>query len=300
MNRRTVSFASIHRTPRLDAKRALLLLRLVGHAYVDHLIERFGADPVGWRPSGMRRKYERYQPALPPKPFRLLSRLHWKVGTDDFRSIGLLFSRGLSRYLIFRGTLTESEWFRDMQVAQCPCPADAGVGVEVGRVHRGFARIYSGLSPAPAELDLRPRSGGHLYIAGHSLGGALAVMAALEVRTLAPRVYTLGTPRIGDPQFQETVERLVPYYRRIENFWDPVTDLPREETNLLLREYRYRHAGHAQTVFALSQAGGDSLAERVRARVDPLAFLRQGGDIDPLFTHQLSAYEHALGKLLGP
>ena len=245
----------------------------------------------------MRRKYERYS-SSPGAPFRLISRLHWKAGKGDFRSIASLFARGVSRYLIFRGTVTESEWFRDMQLVQVPCPVDAGVGISVGRIHRGFARIYGGLSPAPGDLDLRPRIGGHLYIAGHSLGGALAALASLEVRHLRPRLYTLGTPRIGDPGFAQTLHRLVPYYRRIENFWDPVTDLPREETNLLFREFQYRHAGQAQTVFALSQAGGDSLAERVAARIDPLTYIRQGGDIDPLFTHQLSAYEHALGKLL--
>ncbi len=282
---------------RFDAKRALFLLRLIGQVYVDHLVERFGSDPSAWKPAGMRRNYERYLSLPPPQPFRSLRSISWEAAPDDRRSIGRVYARGLSRYLVFRGTLTESEWFRDLMLHQRPCPVDAGVGVDLGRIHRGFGRIYRTLLPAPGDADLRPRWGGRLYVAGHSLGGVLAVLAALELRHLKPRVYTFGTPRIGNQTFAAAATRLLPEYMRIENYWDPIIDLPREETNLVLRRYAYRHAGSAQTVFALTQEGGESLEERVRARLDPLEYLRRGGDIDPLFTHQLSAYERALAKL---
>lgn len=70
-----------------------------------------------------------------------------------------------------------------------------------GMVHRGFAaafdRVWPALStwladhPAPA------------LIAGHSLGGALATLAASRAR--AARLITFGCPRVGDAAFLATL-----------------------------------------------------------------------------------------------
>lgn len=276
----------------------MTLLRLIGWTYADYLNQLYGPAPENWEPRSMRKKYERYASAEPPAGFRFRQRIYWQSENEQ-HPIALLLSRGRSRYLIFRGTVSESEWLRDMMMLQRPCPVDAGVGVNTGNVHRGFGRIYRSLQPKLDTLSLRPGWGGRLYIAGHSLGGALAALAALDLHHLRPRLYTFGTPRIGNVEFSQTINRLVKSYHRIENFWDPVVDLPKEHINLWVRRYEYRHAGLQKNIYALSQAGGDSIAELVHAKIDPWTYVKNGGDLDPLFTHQLSAYEHGLDKLLG-
>lgn len=43
-------------------------------------------------------------------------------------------------------------------------------------------------------------------IAGHSLGGAIAAMTAVDVTRLGYKVehfYTYGTPRVGNDEFEE-------------------------------------------------------------------------------------------------
>jgi triacylglycerol lipase len=84
-----------------------------------------------------------------------------------------------------------------------------------------------------------------LYIAGHSLGGALAVLAAADLAAggRRPVVYTFGAPRAGDPRFACRYGRLVPESYRVANPHDIVTRLPppvwwSPRTNAF---YFYRH-----------------------------------------------------------
>ena len=70
-------------------------------------------------------------------------------------------------------------------------------------VHRGFAQALDLMWPEIAAL--LPRDGTRLLFAGHSLGAALAQLAALrafETLGLAPdAVYGFGTPRVGDAAY---------------------------------------------------------------------------------------------------
>lgn len=75
-----------------------------------------------------------------------------------------------------------------------------------GRIHAGFADgLQAVQSQIMAELSQLPPGNRCIWIAGHSLGGALAtVMAALLANHPQHRiggVYTIGSPRVGDPAF---------------------------------------------------------------------------------------------------
>jgi pimeloyl-ACP methyl ester carboxylesterase len=94
-------------------------------------------------------------------------------------------------------------------------------------VHRGFREA----------LDLvwddvaRALGGRPCRFAGHSLGAALATLAAARYPAVGP-LYTFGSPRVGDAAFAESVR--VPCYRFVNNS-DFVTGLP--------PPVRYRHVG---------------------------------------------------------
>lgn len=74
------------------------------------------------------------------------------------------------------------------------------------RVHSGFWHAFSAVSDELLSTIMGMRSGDNpsIWIAGHSLGGALAMIAALwlqQRRVTSTGTFTLGAPRVGDHSF---------------------------------------------------------------------------------------------------
>lgn len=72
-----------------------------------------------------------------------------------------------------------------------------------------------------------------VYVTGHSLGAAMAILCAVDLRTyfasdMVIKVYTVGTPKAGNADFakyyQERIGKGMSY--RIHNLLDPVTAMP--------------------------------------------------------------------------
>lgn len=114
--------------------------------------------------------------------------------------------------LVFRGTSGLRNWLTNLRAV----PADWAPG---GRVHRGFQRALGKVWDAVRDR-LDSIDAPCLYT-GHSLGGALATLAA----SLRPPVatYTFGAPRVGDREFVATLSS--PLFR-VVNDRDIVTTLP--------------------------------------------------------------------------
>lgn len=92
-----------------------------------------------------------------------------------------------------------------------------------GKVHSGFNAALDEVWPALAGLLGDPAVAGRpLWFTGHSLGGALAILAADRMET-AQGIYTFGCPRVGDQAFVHRLD--LPIYRFINNN-DMVTHLP--------------------------------------------------------------------------
>ena len=92
-----------------------------------------------------------------------------------------------------------------------------------GRVSAGFAHVYGCVRDAIGQV-LDPH-GGDLLITGHSLGAALATLAAADHagRTPKPKLITFGSPRVGDGAFASLVTG--PAYRFVD-CCDLVTRVP--------------------------------------------------------------------------
>ena len=158
---------------------------------------------------------------------------------NDRVPIGLILQAagGGEAVIAIRGTEGIKEWVQDAKFIAVPCPFLSSAG----HTEDGFTAMYKSMtidtasSPTPVVQGLSKlpwRGVTSLTICGHSLGGALATLLALDVAANAappfnnPRVYTYASPRTGDSQFVTTYDHLVPNTVRIANRMDLVPKLP--------------------------------------------------------------------------
>jgi hypothetical protein len=125
--------------------------------------------------------------------------------------------------LSFRGTSNPGQWLRDAHFFPVPHPW--------GRVHQGFKDGVAQVETDLLEFDPVAKKAQHLWITGHSLGGALALIAAarfkMQTPALTPNLYTYGQPRVGLVEFADRFAIELPgrLYRFV-NQSDIVTRVP--------------------------------------------------------------------------
>ncbi|PNH05267.1 Lipase [Tetrabaena socialis] len=162
--------------------------------------------------------------------------------------------------IAFRGTqmVKWKDIATDVRVAPCSRleplddSADAPLSAHKTWVHTGFQHAYDSVQgplyqlldavtvPAPGAMPWR------VLVTGHSLGGALATLAAYDLakrkRTPASAqqaisLYSYGAPRVGNEPFVEEFDQLVRNTWRVTNAHDIVPSVP----HLM----GYRHVGRA-------------------------------------------------------
>ena len=141
--------------------------------------------------------------ALPEQGFRL----SWLGDRDDNR--GMILSNDDAIIVVFRGTrlqqhsvldtaevvmINQSDLWTDSQFFRKECEAG-------GKVHRGFLSAYSKVDDQLTNVIDAKSDGQSLWFTGHSLGGALAVIAATHFLAELHRVCTFGVPRVGNEEF---------------------------------------------------------------------------------------------------
>jgi predicted lipase len=156
---------------------------------------------------------------------------------DDEVSIGLICQDQTGNVAIaIRGTEGTLEWIHDAEFLAVPCPFLTGAG----HTEDGFTAMYESLrtgvaSNSPTVVNALatlpfPRPVSSVTICGHSLGGALATLLALDVAANTiykdPSVYTFGSPRTGDSLFASTYDQVVTNSYRVANRLDIVPTLP--------------------------------------------------------------------------
>jgi triacylglycerol lipase len=174
------------------------------------------------------------------------------IENDSTRA--LVASRAGAALVAFRGTLVLrpgpgwEDALRNLET-------DANLLLEPwagqGRVHRGFARALEEVwDPLAARLDALAAGGRRVFFTGHSLGAALATLAAARWRARrapeAAAVYTFGSPRVGDGAFAASLA--LPAFRVVNNN-DVVAHVPLPAP--------YKHAGQLR----LFDASGRGVAE---------------------------------------
>lgn len=101
--------------------------------------------------------------------------------------------------------------------------ADLTCAPNGGQVHRGFMEAFEKIRDQ-VDQALDHHSGPPVYITGHSLGGALALIATRYLeKNSSGACYTFGAPRVGDDRFFDKIK--TPIYR-IVNAADGVPRVP--------------------------------------------------------------------------
>ncbi|MCR8842307.1 lipase family protein [Paenibacillus sp. SC116] len=160
--------------------------------------------------------------------------------------------------IVFRGTKTELEWVLDAEFGL----VDFAEVPNAGETEKGFTECFrslygtntDGSNETPfTEVLAQVTSSAKVTIAGHSLGGALAILAGISAANLTQtEVYTYAAPMAGDPAFAAAYCETVPSNYRVYNEPDIVPKLPgelfgfvQEGAGIPLNSLNYPAIGHS-------------------------------------------------------
>jgi triacylglycerol lipase len=200
--------------PDFDKNRAAELGKLVDAAYTQYNQRASGSN--AWEPDGYQvHAILQAKEVEFPVPF------------------GFVATKGTDAYVVIRGTLTPLEWFDDATVVPVP------FALNWGHTTQGFKVVYSQLSATIIQAINQLKSAGafvDLYVTGHSLGAALAHLAAADIFAQSQTSaisYTLAGPRTGDPVFAAAFVQAGLKTWRIFNTEDIVPTLPLSTPDLI-------------------------------------------------------------------
>jgi triacylglycerol lipase len=191
------------RTTSFSAGNALLLAQLCNAAYLDQAPAQKATKQMG------------------------LPGFIWIDLTEHFTDLYAIAAGGPGFVVIaFRGTKSLNDWMTDLQATPVSFPWIFTSGPDVGDIHAGFGHAlvdaWGQIKNAIGNLTRSPDIAQDipqqptLWLTGHSLGGALAVLAgaAFSMWSGAPirsvnGIYTFGQPRVGLYRFCGNYDHLL-------------------------------------------------------------------------------------------
>jgi triacylglycerol lipase len=198
--------------------------------------------------------------------------------------------------IVFRGTDSLANWIDDAEILPLPFR-------DKGSAHSGFLHSLDSVSATISATLARWKGGGRtLWITGHSLGGALALLAAATLRFPAGAttpvpvagVYTFGQPRVGTRDFAQACDAdFGNFYFRFVNNADIVPRIPP-------RALGYWHAGKLEFIDANGAIHDDiswwhEMLDSVEVGADGLRKLQATKpQIDAIKDHSMTLYLNAI------
>lgn len=178
-----------------------------------------------------------------------------------------------SIFISFRGTQTKSEWMSDFNMKQQIFKNISNINTnnqipiillgkdsknEDPKVHSGFLKLYLKFRKNILSTLDKYKNINNLYITGHSLGAAIAVIAALDINNHYKgnyniNVITFAGPRIGNITFANIINDSKKIsLQRIVNNCDIIPQTPLSVTGKFADDnipYIYQHGGNQNTFY---------------------------------------------------
>lgn len=177
-----------------------------------------------------------------PKGYKVEATFQILYKGDPF-PLGFIASKGENIYISWRGIQAIEEWLEVADFKQVECT----YLIEKSKVESGFYQAYISVeescTPQARVLDfLRSRQiKGNIYVTGHSLGGALAVLNTLDIakntKYKTPILYSFAGPRVGSPDYASIYDNTIDNSWRVVNSNDKIPELPLKDT----LGYHYQH-----------------------------------------------------------
>ena len=203
---------------------------------------------------------------------------------------GVLCSDEKSAVVAFAGTSTTEQWVNSLAYGQT-----TGYG---GRVHKGFAKsldsIWDLFLASVFDMNCGQQP---IWFTGHSLGGALATLAAW--RAYEEGLSVAGAVTFGAPPIftVDAAQNFAPSLIRYENEGDVITDLAWP-----LMQERYIHAGSRVCLLRSGVEKEERYSDHLAARIDRCSRYLDVDDPQPLEyggfyeDHRLDEYVRRLSK----
>ncbi|TLS37530.1 lipase family protein [Pseudalkalibacillus caeni] len=203
-----------------------------------------------------------------PDGFRLVTPIKAQTGNTP-EWFGFVMESDSEVVLAFRGTQTDPDWIADADVGQERFPFTNGAGL----THSGFTSIYKTCREQIFRAFRSVSPFKKLYITGHSLGGALSVLAILDIVSNAhfdfPVMMNFGAPRTGNPRFTTVYDWLVDRSFRVVNTHDIVPMLPPKKIRSLTSDktwyYSHLKGDHRISIQTGSIRGNHSINTYIKA-----------------------------------
>lgn len=170
-----------------------------------------------------------------------------QASTDT--QFAILLDHSGAIYIVFRGSEKRLDWGTNFNFQQeamkfqqevvqekiiedreqtYPYSGESGSGAQM---HQGFTTAYMSVREQIHNY-LKDHTASSVTVTGHSLGGALATLCAVDIQynfldKFGINTYTFGSPRVGNTGFRESFNRRVPDSYRFVYGMDAVPALPR-------------------------------------------------------------------------
>lgn len=216
-----------------------------------------------------------------PMNYQLVHTIDAKSFSEVWERFGFILESPHEIIIAFRGTSSTANWISNViasqeqyKYIQEPC-----------LTHRGFTDIYSSARDGIVSALSSCSQGKSLYITGHSLGGALATLCALDIAAntshSSPNLYTYGSPRVGDPDFVSIFKQHVRRSYRYANLFDVVTYVPPHIYKPPKQDTKYYYR-HVHTFESLSFQNGSASGNHILS-----SYFTELSKSNPKFTEQL-------------
>jgi triacylglycerol lipase len=160
-----------------------------------------------------------------------------------------ILPEGTAATIVFRGSESSEDWETDFNTKLEQAQFDQKVIRELivgpqqkvypygeasssgALMHSGFVKAYFAVrDQIHAYIKTHPVS--RVVTTGHSLGGALATLCAVDVQynfsdTVKIEAFTYGAPKVGNDGFRDSYNQRVPHSYRVVNGMDIVPEVPR-------------------------------------------------------------------------